>query len=49
MTVLLAISRRIDGLSRVIGWGVMYSVFLLMGILLWSSVSKTFFQDFPTL
>ncbi|MCH2094738.1 MAG: TRAP transporter small permease subunit [Rhodobacteraceae bacterium] len=43
MTVLLAISRRIDGLSRVIGWGVMYSVFLLMGILLWSSVSKTFF------
>ncbi len=43
MTALLAISRRVDGLSRVIGWVVMYSVFVLMGILLWSSISKTFF------
>ncbi|MEX0283573.1 MAG: TRAP transporter small permease subunit [Paracoccaceae bacterium] len=43
MNALLAISQRIDGLNRVIGLVVMYGVFVLMGILLWSSVSKTFF------
>lgn len=43
MTVLLAYCRLIDGLNRVIGLIVMYGVFGLMGILLWSSVSKTFF------
>lgn len=43
MTVLLRVSRAIDGLNRLIGLVVMYSVFVLMGILLWSSISKTFF------
>lgn len=43
MTVLLRFSRVVDGMSRMIGLIVMYGVFLLMGILLWSSVSKTFF------
>ena len=43
MKSLLILSRSIDGLNRVIGLFVMYSVFVLMGILLWSSISKTFF------
>ena len=43
MTILLGFSRRVDALNRVIGLIVMYSVFVLMGILLWSSISKTFF------
>lgn len=43
MTILLSISRRIDGMNRLIGLLVMYGVFALMGILLWSSISKTFF------
>ncbi|MEL6571659.1 MAG: TRAP transporter small permease subunit [Pseudomonadota bacterium] len=43
MTTLLTFSRFIDGISRVIGLVVMYGVFVLMGILLWSSISKTFF------
>ena len=43
MTFLLGFSRGIDGMNRVIGLIVMYSVFVLMGILLWSSISKTFF------
>jgi len=43
VTVLLALARRIDGMNRVIGLVVMYGVFVLMGILLWSSISKTFF------
>ena len=43
MNALLAFSRAMDGLSRLIGLVVMYGVFVLMGILLWSSVSKTFF------
>ncbi|MEM7490283.1 MAG: TRAP transporter small permease subunit [Pseudomonadota bacterium] len=33
----------VDGLNRRIGRIVMYGIFVLMGILLWSSVSKTFF------
>ena len=43
MTALLAFARTIDGISRIIGLVVMYGVFVLMGILLWSSISKTFF------
>ena len=43
MKLLLAYSRWVDGLNRVIGLVVMYGVFVLMGILLWSSISKTFF------
>ena len=35
--------RVIDGLNRVIGRVVMYGIFVMMGILLWSSISKTFF------
>lgn len=33
----------IDGMNRLIGRVVMYGIFVMMGILLWSSVSKTFF------
>jgi len=33
----------IDPINRVIGRIVMYGIFVMMGILLWSSVSKTFF------
>jgi len=43
MSGLLAFSRAVDGVSRIIGLVVMYGVFVLMGILLWSSISKTFF------
>lgn len=43
MAALLAFSRKVDAFNRVIGLVVMYGVFALMGILLWSSVSKTFF------
>ncbi|MCI5094983.1 MAG: TRAP transporter small permease subunit [Rhodobacteraceae bacterium] len=43
MTLLLAYARFIDRISRAIGLVVMYGVFALMGILLWSSISKTFF------
>ena len=42
MRALLAFSRAVDGMNRVIGLVVMYGVFVLMGILLWSSISKTF-------
>jgi len=43
MSALLFFARAIDGLNRMIGLLVMYGVFVLMGILLWSSISKTFF------
>lgn len=43
MKPLLRFSRLVDGMNRWIGLCVMYGVFVLMGILLWSSVSKTFF------
>ena len=33
----------IDPMNRVIGRIVMYGIFVMMGILLWSSISKTFF------
>ncbi len=35
--------RAVDGLNGIIGRVVMYSIFVMVGILLWSSVSKTFF------
>lgn len=35
--------RIIDPMNRVIGRIVMYGIFVMMGILLWSSISKTFF------
>ncbi len=35
--------RIIDRLNRWIGRVVMYGIFVMMGILLWSSISKTFF------
>lgn len=43
MKPLLRFSRFVDGMNRWIGLCVMYGVFVLMGILLWSSISKTFF------
>lgn len=36
--------RAIDRMNRAIGRGTMYLIFLLMAVLLWSSVSKTFFD-----
>ena len=42
MRVLLAFARVVDNISNRIGLIVMYSIFILMGILLWSSFSKTF-------
>ncbi|MCK0167228.1 TRAP transporter small permease subunit [Jannaschia sp. S6380] len=35
--------RTVDGANRRVGRIVMYGIFMLMGVLLWSSVSKTFF------
>ncbi|NDR56175.1 TRAP transporter small permease subunit [Aliiruegeria sabulilitoris] len=35
--------RIVDGMNRIIGKFVMYGIFVMMGILLWSSISKTFF------
>lgn len=43
MTYLLGYTRLVDRLNHAIGLVVMYGVFVLMGILLWSSISKTFF------
>ena len=34
----------VDPLNRMIGRVVMYGIFIMMGILLWSSISKTFFM-----
>lgn len=45
--VMRAYIRAVDGLNRRVGRVAMYGIFVLMGILLWSSVSKTFFL--PTL
>ncbi|MCB1367444.1 MAG: TRAP transporter small permease subunit [Rhodobacteraceae bacterium] len=39
--------RLVDGLNRGIGRLVMYGIFVMMAILLWSSISKTFF--YPSL
>ena len=35
--------RAVDRINYLIGRVVMYGIFVLMGVLLWSSVSKTFF------
>ena len=35
--------RRVDALNRRLGRVIMYGIFALMAVLLWSSVSKTFF------
>ncbi len=43
MTALLGFARFVDRINQWIGLVVMYGVFILMGILLWSSISKTFF------
>lgn len=43
MRVLLGFARAVDGMNRRIGLVVMYGIFVLMAILLWSSISKTFF------
>lgn len=43
MTPLLGFARFVDRINGLIGLVVMYGVFILMGILLWSSISKTFF------
>ena len=40
---LKAYVRWVDGLNYAIGRVVMYGIFVMMGILLWSSISKTFF------
>ena len=34
----------VDGMNRAIGRVIMYGIFVLMGVLLWSSISKTFFS-----
>jgi TRAP-type mannitol/chloroaromatic compound transport system permease small subunit len=44
MKPLLSFARVIDRINTAIGNVVMYGVFVLMSILLWSSISKTFFM-----
>lgn len=41
---ILAYIRAIDAMNRFIGRIAMYLIFVLIGVLLWSSVSKTFFN-----
>ena len=41
--VITAFVRGVDALNRFIGRFAMYLIFVLIGVLLWSSVSKTFF------
>ena len=41
---ILAYIRAIDAMNRVIGRMAMYLIFVLMGVLLWSSISKTAFS-----
>ena len=40
----IAYIRFVDGLNRRIGRVVMYGIFALVAVLLWSSISKTFFD-----
>lgn len=40
---LRAYVRYVDAMNRVVGRLTMYLIFVMMGILLWSSISKTFF------
>ncbi len=42
--IILSYIRAIDAMNRVIGRMAMYLIFVLVGVLLWSSVSKTFFM-----
>lgn len=42
--IALAYIRIVDGFNYRIGRFMMYGIFVLMGILLWSSISKTFFD-----
>ena len=42
--VLLGYIWLVDGLNRRVGRFIMYGIFVMMGILLWSSISKTFFN-----
>ncbi len=42
--VFLSYIRLVDGLNRRVGRFIMYGIFALMAILLWSSISKTFFN-----
>lgn len=41
--VMRAFIGAVDGVNRRIGRIVMYGIFALIGVLLWSSISKTFF------
>ena len=41
---ILAYIRAVDALNRFIGRIAMYLIFVLVGVLLWSSASKTFFN-----
>ena len=43
MKLICAYVRFVDGLNRLVGRGAMYLIFVMMGILFYSSVSKTFF------
>ena len=43
MRFMWAYIRVVDAVNRRIGRVVMYGIFVMMGILLWSSISKTFF------
>ncbi len=45
--VLLGYVRFVDAINRRIGRLAMWSLFVMMGILLWSSISKTFFLPSP--
>ncbi len=40
---LLAFVRYVDSMNRVVGRFTMYMIFVMIGVLLWSSISKTFF------
>ena len=44
MRLCLRFSQWIDRINSIIGRVVMYGVYFLMAILLWSSISKTFFM-----
>ena len=41
---MLAYVRVVDGFNRGIGRITMYGIFVMMGILLWSTISKAFFN-----
>lgn len=41
--VLKAYVRYVDAANRIVGRVAMYMIFVMMGVLLWSSISKTFF------